>query len=120
MKIEKPDGTIEIGGSGCCCPPGQRGPGIHTNACTAWWRVNDGTWNRLRSQKEAWILAEAANTVAEFVEAMMVEDGVIRDYMGCNMPRYDWVEGTGWVRPEKRFGDTNVQEPNPSYVDSEE
>ncbi len=73
MKITKPDGIIEIEGSGCCCPPRQRRPGLHTNACTSWWRVNGGEWHKIRSQKDAWILAEAANWVAEFAEAMKPE-----------------------------------------------
>jgi len=34
--------------------------------------------------------------------------------------RYDWVDGTGWVKSDKRFGDSNAWEPNPSYADSEE
>lgn len=74
MIYEKPDGKIEIQGSGCCCPPGQRHRGMHTNACTNWWRtVRDGQaspWHNLRQHGAALELAQAATTCDEFVEAM--------------------------------------------------
>lgn len=48
MKITKYDGTIEFGLSGCtCCAPGHRHDGLHTNAVSQWFRVNDGAWQRV-------------------------------------------------------------------------
>lgn len=40
MKCEKPDGVIELGFSACCCHPGERGEGQHTNGCTKWYRIH--------------------------------------------------------------------------------
>jgi hypothetical protein len=75
--IPKPDGTIEFGMSGCCCPPGEGDrPGWHTNACTDWVRVNSGKWIRLdgfdrtHRRQDIYALAEAADTVSEFVLAL--------------------------------------------------
>lgn len=70
MKFTKPDGVIEFGFSGCCCPPGQRRPGQHTNATTRWWRVNEGAWQPVRRQSHTRTLAEAAETCAEFQQAL--------------------------------------------------
>lgn len=71
MKILKPDGAIELAISGCCCPPGQMKQGLHTNSTTVWWRVNDEPWQHMhRSMTHYRILAEAAETVEEFVEAV--------------------------------------------------
>ena len=42
---------------------------------------------------------------------------VIQDYMDPRMPRWNWVDGIGWV---KHLGHSIAQEPNPSYVDSGE
>jgi hypothetical protein len=72
MKHEKPDGVIELGMSGCCCPPGQRKPGMHTCACTTWWRVNEGPWVRYEDLNNVRTLAGAAETCLEFVEAVKV------------------------------------------------
>jgi hypothetical protein len=71
MKHIKPDGEIELGSSGCCCPPGERRAGQHTNACTSWWRVNGGIWQRDHRISNTRILAAAANTVTEFIDAMI-------------------------------------------------
>lgn len=55
MKFKKTDGIIEIGTSGCCCPPGEIRKGQHTNSCTSWYRITasedaePGAWKRLRS-----------------------------------------------------------------------
>lgn len=70
MKFAKPDGEIEIVSSGCCCPPGERGRGMHTNAITHWCRTNSGQWRKLRGTSGALLLADAANTCAEFEEAI--------------------------------------------------
>jgi len=70
MKYEKPDGTIEIESSGCCCPPGKRRDGMHTNSFTHWWRVNQGEWQRYDSLNSTRLLAGAAETCTEFEEAM--------------------------------------------------
>ena len=69
MTYAKPDGVIEIDGSACCCPPGQRRPGQHTNCTTNWYRAG-GEWKPLRRMQHTRELAEAAETCAEFLEAM--------------------------------------------------
>ena len=47
MTYQKPDGTIEIGLSGCSChPPGKKTPGMHANGTSEWWRINDDEWKR--------------------------------------------------------------------------
>ena len=71
MKFQKPDGVIEYGASGCCCPPGERGFGMHTNCGTMWWRVDNGTWHKIRSQHEFMVYAQAAETCQEFIGAML-------------------------------------------------
>ena len=69
MIYPKPDGSIETGGSGCCCPPGARKPGQHTNSGTQWFRVNGGKWvPDYHRHAETRVYAAAANTVAEFLE----------------------------------------------------
>ncbi len=79
MNYDKPDGRIEIGFSGCCCPPGADRRGrMHTNACTSWWRVvgpvNTSQWFRDNRRNHTRTLAEAANTCAEFIEAMEAKE----------------------------------------------
>ena len=74
MKWEKPDGTVEYGMSGCCCTPGPRRGGQHTNCGTEWWRVNTGYWfqpSQRFSQRDLRILAECAKTCVEFLDAVM-------------------------------------------------
>lgn len=77
MKYEKPDGIIEFGCSGCCCPPGIRRSGQHTNSGTSWWRINYGVrngmefvgnWHRVDSQSRLMSLAAAAETAEAFVQ----------------------------------------------------
>lgn len=66
----KPDGVIEFGMSGCCCPPGAMRAGQHTNSSTSWYRVNDGPWRRqILTSGSMRTLAMAAETVAEFEDA---------------------------------------------------
>jgi hypothetical protein len=75
---KKPDGVIEFGLSGCCCPPGQRRPGQHTNSCTRWFRVNPpeeseepkGQWKRYQRAVHTMELAQAAETCDEFLDAI--------------------------------------------------
>jgi hypothetical protein len=69
MIFQKPDGAIELGFSGCCCPPGERRKGMHTNACTSWFRVKDGKWPRDLNPTNTRILAEAALSTADFLSA---------------------------------------------------
>ena len=62
-KYQYPDGVIEVGFSVCCCPPGQRHKGMHTNAFTTWYRLNDGEWRRLEYSsynREVLAIAETA------------------------------------------------------------
>lgn len=80
MKWEKPDGVIEFGCSGCCCPPRAPGDpprtGQHTNCATSWWRVvgagddYPGPWHPRDRDNHVRVLAGAAETCAEFLEAM--------------------------------------------------
>jgi hypothetical protein len=71
MKFEKTDGIIELASSGCCCPPGEiRRGGQHTNCGTRWWRIVGKPWHPMHSFTSAALLANCANTVAEFEEAM--------------------------------------------------
>lgn len=70
MKWEKTDGTIEIESSGCCCPPGAKRPGMHTNSCTNWWRVNGSEWHKLSATAIALSVANRAGKTSEFVDAM--------------------------------------------------
>lgn len=78
---EKPDGRIEFGLSGCCCPPGERHSGQHTNCATEWVRVNGGTWQRsVRNHHR--ILAGAAETCAEFEEALKKQPDPFGDVPG--------------------------------------
>jgi hypothetical protein len=72
--ITKPDGQIEVGVSACCCPPGQRHDGQHTNAITSWYRVNNEPWSKCRSTSSVIVLAEAADSCEDFKE------GVIHTY----------------------------------------
>lgn len=71
MKIEYPDGSsVEFGSSGCCCPPGERKGGQHTNCGTNWYRVNGGEWvihSRISHHR---ILAQCALNAEDFLEAL--------------------------------------------------
>ena len=78
MIVEKPDGVIELGESACCCLPGARRKGMHTNCSTSWWRTNGGDWVRDERSRSTRILAGAANTVEEFIAAMSPNDGQTR------------------------------------------
>jgi hypothetical protein len=72
MKYVKPDGVIETGFSGCCCPPGLRHGGMHTNGITTWWKVDGGEW---KPSRPAIIrrIALSSNTVKEFKEKIKAE-----------------------------------------------
>jgi hypothetical protein len=70
MKFPKPDGVIEYGISGCCCPPGEIRKGMHTNSTTSWWRIDSGAWNRIRHQSTFMTFAQASETCAEFKETI--------------------------------------------------
>lgn len=72
MKYEKPDGVIETGISGCCCPPGVKRGGQHTNSGTSWWRIDDSEWKHCRSSV-AMRAALSSETVKEFKERMVKE-----------------------------------------------
>lgn len=71
MTFQKPDGDIEIESSGCCCSPGERHRGQHTNSCTNWIRFRKGKWTRLHSLSTAMTFAGAAETVEECFYAVM-------------------------------------------------
>ena len=78
MRYEHEDGAIELQFSGCCCPPGERREGQHTNATTDWWRIHwkDGTttdWERYHWGTRTRLFAQAANNCQDFVEAMKQE-----------------------------------------------
>lgn len=76
MRCEKPDGVIELAISTCCCPPGKRHKGQHTNAGTSWWRIwyrNDlqGPWNQYHHHKcKVRELAVVHKTCEVFMEAL--------------------------------------------------
>lgn len=71
MKYGKPDGEIEIEGSGCCCPPGEVRRGQHTNSATQWVRVNRSPWRQIEyGSSHVRTLAAAANTCREFEEEL--------------------------------------------------
>jgi hypothetical protein len=70
MTIQKPDGWIELGISGCCCPPGKARPGMHTNCATSWWRRDGGEWVSYTRQSHVRTLAAAAESVEEFLDCM--------------------------------------------------
>lgn len=71
MKIKYPDGsTVEIGCSSCCCPPGERKGGQHTNSGTDWYRVNGGEWVQYTRTNHTRILAHCALNAEDFLEAM--------------------------------------------------
>jgi hypothetical protein len=79
MIFTKPDGTIELGTSGCCCSPGFKRKGMHTNSTTSWWRVNDGCWKRMvKGSHHYQTLAEAAETVSEFCDAAISMENLQR------------------------------------------
>lgn len=65
MTYLKPDGIIETRISGCCCPPGERRKGQHTNAGTSWFRINKDPWIR-DDCHDARRLAPSALTVRDF------------------------------------------------------
>lgn len=70
MKFPKPDGVIEIQSSGCCCPPGPKRKGQHTNSGTSWWRIDSGEWNLIRSMGWALKFADRSATTQEFLDSM--------------------------------------------------
>lgn len=70
MKAIKPDGIIELGSSGCCCPPGQRKGGQHMNCGTSWYKINDGEWVQCMRISFVRKLAETSETCASFKDAM--------------------------------------------------
>lgn len=70
-EFPKPDGVVELGQSACCCPPGQRHNGQHTNACTSWWRVTGKPWVKARSVSSLLVPAEAAESCADFEQYMI-------------------------------------------------
>jgi hypothetical protein len=72
MTYEKPDGVIEYGCSGCCCPPGERRAGLHTNSGTSWYRVKAGPWKGITHLGDFRTFAAASETCAEFSLAMEV------------------------------------------------
>jgi len=75
MNYQKPDGSIKIQSSGCCCPPGERRKGQHTNSCTTWWKAGDGPWQPVYQLSHTMVLAGAAETCAEFMEAIHTDSG---------------------------------------------
>lgn len=66
MVIQKSDGVIELGISGCCCPPGKIKKGMHTNSTTQWFRINNEDWIRDFHRNNTHILAEAAIDCEDF------------------------------------------------------
>lgn len=70
----KDDGQIEVGFSGCCCPPGQRREGMHTNSSTSWWRINSEPWVNTIHPTGVRILAEAAESCEDFLTAARTEN----------------------------------------------
>lgn len=80
MTYEKLDGVIEIGFSGCCCPPGQVREGImHTNSTTDWVRFGGGTWHRVHRQSWARLYADCSVSVRECID-QMIHDHIIDDF----------------------------------------
>jgi hypothetical protein len=79
MKFIKPDGTIELATTGCCCPPGAPRRGLHTNCGTQWWRIvaegEAGPWSKILRFSSTRTLAAAAESCAEFVEALKIDKG---------------------------------------------
>lgn len=81
MIYEKPDGAIEVAISGCCCPPGERRGGQHTNSSTEWIRVIRGVfpseWENVRdlpvSRSSLRTYIMAARSVSELTDAMAAE-----------------------------------------------
>ena len=63
-------GSVEIGNSGCCCPPGQTRPGQHTSSCTQWYRVDSGEWVRLRSWTKLKKAVDCAASREEFLKML--------------------------------------------------
>jgi len=68
MKYPFPDGIIETGISGCCCPPGLNRNGMHTNSSTSWIRLNQGEWKYFRNSTHNRVLLAAAETAEEAFE----------------------------------------------------
>lgn len=73
MKYEKPDGVIETGFSGCCCPPGVKRGGQHTNSGTSWWKTDDGEWQACHRSSKISRAAIESKTVEEFKERIKAE-----------------------------------------------
>jgi hypothetical protein len=69
IRINKPDGVIEMGISTCCCPPGDKHGGVHTRGFTNWWRVAGGEWQRIKfGIKNAEEFASISKSCAEFAQ----------------------------------------------------
>jgi hypothetical protein len=55
VRIEREDGYLEVGMSGCfCCPPDKKPvPNtIHQQAMSAWWRTDKLDWERLHTDPD--------------------------------------------------------------------
>jgi hypothetical protein len=78
MTYTKPDGTIEISVSPCCCPPGtiKSKGSVHTKGFTHWWKTwmfspELSLWNKIKHQPyEVQLLAQEVKTAAEFDHTM--------------------------------------------------
>lgn len=74
MKLQKPDGKIELGTTICsCCHPGQKRPvrHQHTFVTADWWRVGSKPWTRtLLSYDTVRARAIGSETVKEFINKM--------------------------------------------------
>lgn len=79
VTFPKPDGIIEFGSSGCCCAPGIRRAGQHTNNVTSWWKIvwlesqERMKWQKCVSLSRAMRQASEAETCRAFAEAMGLE-----------------------------------------------
>ncbi len=60
------DGMVEIESSGCCCAPGQKHKGQHTNSCTTWYRINGTKWERADSVSRLLKAARESKTLSDF------------------------------------------------------
>lgn len=70
-----PDGRMELGCSGCCCPPGAKRSGQHTNSSTDWYRIDGGEWVQVtRPSSRFRNVARSAKTLAGFWEALKSDE----------------------------------------------